>query len=276
MKPELKQYLSAYYKPIFSGLDALSKEGEKTASDLIEKLSQMEKIYFKSVNCYSQNEQIKITYYRKAFSYKFYIANLHVEQLWSINHSIDPPLTLLEILDNIFDDHNTLEKEMILLCFCFEGFIIQSTAFLEFYKLFICSILKIQDTSDLKGIKFIELLTEVTEEPFNAKAGALLDYASKNIYGPSIDGGFVTRDWGKKIKKIRDSLVHRDNLNPNFNKGISLRSKVLNNKNNDLNVTVTRFCQDVQNGMFSLITDMATIKYELEYIPGPYKEGMWD
>lgn len=36
-----------------------------------------------------------------------------------------------------------------------------------------------------------------------------------------------------------------------------------------------RFCQDVQNEMFAMITELASVLYGLEWKPGPYQPDMW-
>ena len=41
-------------------------------------------------------------------------------------------------------------------------------------------------------------------------------------------------------------------------------------------MTYEKFGQTIENGMYELIRDMFPILYDLEWQPGPYREGMFE
>ncbi len=43
-----------------------------------------------------------------------------------------------------------------------------------------------------------------------------------------------------------------------------------------LSPTSDRFCQYMQNGTFSLVTDVSPVLYELEWRAGPYRPDLWE
>jgi len=272
---ESKEFLIDYYKPIYSGLVALAEDVEKYALLLPEKLQHMEKIYLQSNNDYSDTEQKRIRYYREAFSYKFYLAELHTEQLWSLNYSLKTPPLLQNVLENLFDNHKCSDVQIILPCLCFEGFIIQSAAFLDFYMLFLCSIFKIEETKRLSGFKFKKALRCVNKKTNDERAKVVEDYFSDKIHSGNIDIKLFTKYWGDSLKVLRDSLVHRDSRHPDFCNDTSLLQDIGSWPEKEKNLPVARFCQDIGNDMIYMVNELVKTVYGLEYKPGPYKEGMF-
>jgi hypothetical protein len=272
-----EEILSGEYKLIHAGLIDLSRAVRDYAISLPRKLEAMEEIFLQNNQYYDEIEIKKIRYFREAFNYKFYLANLHLEEIWSITHmeSYDP--LLLDILKNIYDDHIFTEDEIILPSFAFEGFILQGKAFLDFYMLYMCQIFKIDETHYLSGDRFINSLDNPSHDFQINKASVVKEYFEENIFGNPNEGTFLPNNWGEVLKKLRDSLVHRDILSPDFNNEETLLNQILGDwleLYSDL--TCSRFCQDVQNVMHFMITTLAAEVYGLEYKPGPFKPGMWN
>jgi len=236
----------------------------------------MEEIYLQRSQTYSDVEQRQIKYFRKAFAYKFHLANLHLEQLWSLTHIGNHAPTLRDILGNIFDSHQFVDDDLLLPSLAIEGFIFQGSAFLDFYMLYMCSIFKISETSYLSGKKFIRALEQVTEDPYKARAEQVRLYFEKNVFGDSVDQALLTNNWGQLLKSLRNSIAHRDMLSPDFENGVTLLEQVIGNwPEREIDLTCSRFCQDVQNVMFYQITELAAVVYGLEWKPGPLKSNMW-
>lgn len=271
-----EKILSDEYKLIHDGLSDLSRAVRDYALSLPKKLEAMEEIFLQRNQHYDELEIKRINYFREAFNYKFYLANMHLEEIWSLTHMESFKPMLLDILKNIYDDHKFQKDEIILPSFAFEGFILQGKAFLDFYMLYMCEIYKIDETHYLSGEKFINALDNLDDNfPIN-NASIVKEYFAKNIYGNPNEGTFLPNNWGEVLKILRDSLVHRDILSPDFKNEEPLLSQILGDwLEHYSDLTCSRFCQDVQNVMFTMITKLAAEVYGLEYKPGPFKPGMW-
>ena len=57
-------------------------------------------------------------------------------------------------MNNIYNSHQFSQDNLLLPSFAIEGFIIQGTAFLDFYMLYLCSIFRIKETKNLSGYPF--------------------------------------------------------------------------------------------------------------------------
>ena len=236
----------------------------------------MQEIFLKRDSSYSALDQKKIKCFGNAFGYKFYIANLHLEELWSITHMDNHSPTQKEVLFNIYDLHKFSDNNLLLPSFAIEGFIIQGTAFLDFYMLYLCSIFKINEISYISGRKFITALSQVTDTAYKDRASEVKQYFEKKIFGENEKGTAFTNNWGTLLKDLRNSTVHRDMVYPDFAQGRSLLDKIIGSwPEKDANITCSRFCQDAQNVMFYLITELLASVYGLKWKPGAYKPGMW-
>ena len=139
-----------------------------------------------------------------------------------------------------------------------------------------CLIFRISETNYLSGKKFIKALDHIEDEWFIARAEQVKNYFEEKVFGGSETGALLTDNWGELLKNLRNSLVHRDVLHPDFQNNEPLLTRIIGDwPERETDLTCSRFCQDVQNVMFYLLTKLAAVVYDLEYKPGPYKPGMW-
>jgi hypothetical protein len=81
----------------------------------------MQEIYLRgNPDLYTSNELQQVRYYLKAVSYKFHLANLSLEQLWSLSDT--KRQELLHALQNSLDRLDVSDDELLLISFVFEGF----------------------------------------------------------------------------------------------------------------------------------------------------------
>ena len=272
----MKDILINEYSKISSGLIDLSRAVRNYATALPEKLNAMEAIYLSNNPIYSDTEIRRMKYFREAFSYKFQLSTLYLEELWSLTHIGDYQITLKDVLGNIFDTHQFVNDGLLLPSFVFEGFIVQGSTFLDFYMLYMCSIFKIDETKRLNGKKFLNALELVVDDPYRDRAQKVRQYFEENVFGERENKTIITNNWGELLRRLRNSIVHRDILIPDFENNVTLLEKIIGQwTENDVDLPCSRFSQDVQNVIFYLITTLAGIVYDLEWKPGPYKPGMW-
>jgi len=165
---------------IANGLHTLLKETQGYTESLPQKLCAMEKMYFQSNSeVYDDTDKQNLQYFREAFCYKFYLATMHLEQLWTLNYSRQSDFLLGQVLSNIFDNHKTNNEELLLYSFALEEFILQGNTFLGFYMLYLCYIFQIQGINYLSGKKFLGALKQVQSAPLAANALSVKQYFEK-------------------------------------------------------------------------------------------------
>lgn len=265
-----KQLLKNTYGQIHQGLLKLHDEVQKYAVSMPDKIEAMENSYLITAGIYSSTEISRIKYFRKAVFYKFHLAVMHLEQLWSFSH-MEKPILLRTILENLFDSHDFKDKEQVLPSFVVESILIQSSSFLDFYMLYLVAIFKISFEGKLSGKKFMSGLEKVQHEPLKPKAHEISEYINKNVFSRNKGNNLITQNWGNVIMKLRDSTVHRDIIQPNFDTSVSLLESLIGVwPEHEKEVTCDRFFQDIQNDMFRMVVMFSEIIYDLKWIPGPY------
>lgn len=258
------------YQRITKGLQALLKASRKHVDIPLEKLQAMQDIYLqRKADLYTSSELQQIRYYLRAVAYKFYLANLSLEQLWSMSESKRGEL--FRALENSLDRLSVTEDELLLISFAFEGFLFQARSFLDLYMLYVCLFLKTGHQGSISRDRFFRALNKVSNEAFAGKAQQVSDYFANRVFGSPDRMGWNFNSWGTLLESLRDKIAHRDRLRPSFNSDETLIGKVLFDWPTLRDITYDRFCQDMQNGMFALFTDVSPVLYELEWKPGPYK-----
>lgn len=259
------------------GLQSLLQTTQSYSKTLPEKLNAMESIYLQhNPTMYNTIEKKRLQYFREAFTYKFYIATMHLEQLWALTHSRESDISLEQILSNILDDHQTSNAELLLYSFAFEGFIVEGNSFLDFYMLYLCFIFQFKRTERLSGKKFLAALQGVQEPSLQIQAVKVKTYFEQNVFGEGNKQVFLVNNWGQLLRDLRNSLLHRDCLMPSFDYEETLLGKLLVKWPVGLWETSTsRFCQDLQNVMFAMVTELASVVYSLEWKPGPLMADLW-
>lgn len=123
--------------------------------------------------------------------------------------------------------------------------------------------------------KFRRELAKIHQQPFAEKARRVEGYLDTRVFGTPSTTGVVSNDWGTLLESLRTKLTHRDRLKASYEGAETLLDKVLLDWPTLRGETYDRFCQQMSNGMFYLITELSPILYGLEWKAGPYKEGLW-
>jgi hypothetical protein len=239
----------------------------------IQKIHAMQDAYTQeNSHLYTSAELQQIEYYLKAVTYKFHLTNLNLEQLWALSDM--KRQELFYAIQNSLDRLDVSDDELLLISFVFEGFLFQARSFLDFYMLYICLFLKTGHRGSMSRDRFFQALRRTTEAPFANKAKQVHNYFDKKVFGNHDHSESDTDYWGSLLQSLRDKIAHRDRLRPNYSSDETLLGKVLFDWPTLKDVTYDRFCQYIQNGMFSILTDVSPVIYEIEWMSGPYKPNM--
>ena len=253
------------YRKSTEGLHALLEMTRKYADSFPKKVEAMQEVYLeKNIKLYNSKEKEQLRYYLKASNYKFYLATLSLEQLWSLSHT--KKLDVFDAIKNSLDRLDCSNDDLLLITFAFEGFLFQSRAFIDFYMLYICLILKTNQRGKISYNKFYKALKNAPPQ-LQAKAINITNYFEKNVFAESKNSEINPENWGALIRSLRDKIAHRDQLRPSFDNNKRLAGQVLFNWPTIHKITYDYFFQYMQNGMFSLVEDTSPILYDVDWKP---------
>jgi hypothetical protein len=262
-------------RQIAQGLKALQDETSSYTRDSYLKLKKMQDIYFSRTTIkYSSEERQIIEYYLNALIHKFHMATLALEQLWALSY--DKRDNIFETIEQSLDRLTVNESEYALISFTFDTFLFHSRTYIDFFMLYICFILKTGHEGSISQSKFQKALDKASEPQLSIKASQVRDFFAKSVYGEYDGKSFDVCNWGELITSLRDKIAHRDIIRPSFQSKESLAKTILFDWPMIRNITYDRFHQYMQNGMYMLMQDISTILFDREWIPGPYKAGMFD
>ena len=272
----MSHYLSMpiEYSASEKGLRSLLEKNRRHADNPLQKLRRMQEIYLeRNESLYTPEDLRLVRYYLDAVAYKFHLANLSLEQMWSLSHVKRG--FVITALENSLDRLQTSQDELLIISFVFEGFLFQARAFLDFYMLYLCYFFKTGHKGNISRGKFSTALKRVQGEPFSHKALRVHTYFQQSVFSETTPKQFVPENWGILLTSLRDKIAHRDRVRPAFQGQERLLGKVLFDWPTLQQTTYDRFCQDMNNGMFSLFTDVSPILYDLDWKPGPCRDDLW-
>lgn len=259
---------------VSKGLQALLQSVRGYAGNPMRKMEAMQEAYLRRDHgLYGQSQLEEIRDYYKSVSVKFYLATLHLEQLWSLSHASRGGL--LSALENSLDRLEWSDDEKVLGSFALEGFVIQAWTFVYFYMHYILLVLRSEYRGSMTKNKFQRELVKIRQQRFAEKARRVEEYFDTRVFGRPSTTGLVSNDWGTLLESLRTKVTHRDRLRASYEGTETLLDKVLLDWPTLRGETYDRFCQQMQNGMFYMITDLSSILYELEWKAGPYREDLW-
>lgn len=263
------------YSEIAEGLRILLADSKIHAEIPVQKVHAMQDIYFQNnPSLFTPEECEIIEDLLKAAAYKFHLANLNLEQLWALSQNKRDEL--FYALENAIDQLSVSDDELLLISFALEGFLFQARAFLDFYMLYLCLSLKADHPGYMSTQKFFKALRGVQQSPFAEKASQIHLYFDEHVFGSPDWDGLNTNNWGSLLRSLRDKVAHKNRLRPAYESDEVLVGGILFDWPTLQGITYDRFCQYVQNGMFSLFTDLTPILYELDWKAGLYRPDMWE
>lgn len=276
---ELSGFLQQYYGGAYGLRDLLGKTRDYT-EQIPKKLKAMQEMYLNAnPHLYNTEQNDLLNYYLDAFSYKELFTSWCVEQIWSIVRTGSGERKLLEVLSNLYDNHDRREEDLLLLSFVLDNFLLQSTAFLEFYMLYLRLFFH-KDGKRFQSRDFLRDLSDLADDEsseFSTKAQLVRDYFQNRVFSEaSRRGSFSIDNWGGIIRKLRNPTVHRDLSIPKFDPAKDLALEITVDWPSELReIGCARFCEDIQGEMFVMVSSLAAVLYDIEWKPGPYHQNLW-
>ena len=265
MKNKLNMSHVAYagYDKAAAGLLDLVRKNRVHIDNVEIKFSELQDVYLeRNSDLYSGTEETElIRYYFKTMLYKYYLASISLEQLQAVRHNhIDQEL--LHALENSLDRLDCSDDEELLVSFGLECFLHHVRAFLNFYMLYVCLLLKTGHKGSMKLEVFYKELAKAKDSRFADKADYVEEYFRSKVFGEDASEHVQFTNWGALVRDLRNKIAHRDRLRPSFESAETLARGVLLGWPTLRGMTYHSFCSYVDNGMYSLFTDLLTHLYD--------------
>lgn len=229
------------------------------------KLFRMQELYLdKYGHLYRDELREKINKGLETVAHKFTLSTIHLEFLWKQSEA--SRTEIIFDLTNSVSEHKWNDARRTLGSLFLESFLFQIKSFIDVYQKYCCLILGIEKPN-YDGIEaFYKILSKVQQEHM-VKADFVSEYFKDEIFGESC--------WGKMVKDLRDKIAHFDFVRYNYN-GTEIIQDTLLNWPTLRGLTYDRFCQDVENNVFYMLTKISPVIYQLPWKSGQYKHDLWD
>ncbi len=210
---------------------------------------------------YTGDQLQQADYYLRATMYKSVLAQVSLEQLWALSYDRRDRM-ITGVFENCLRQLGADDEEMLGIAFGLEQYLLLSRTVVDFFKLYICQLLRAPHTGMMSSKSFTRALRQVsTEDP---RAMSVLDY-----FGPG------ENQWLATLVSLRDKVAHRDRIRPAFTSSETLPTGELFDWPSIQGVTIDRFCQSMDNGLFEMFRDLFPVLFERDWIAGPYRPGLF-
>ncbi len=205
--------------------------------------------------------------------HKFYLGSYALEQLWAVQNYLKYSVHK----NPNFDSNLTYQQDEItfLLAAIFDQVLYSWRSFLDFYLKYLLFFLTGNYIVTISTGKFRKEITNyINKEPNDKKAELVYDYIRKNVLSKTFDN--QTDSWGDLLRDLRDKTAHKKLIKPTIienknNQGVMIAWPTIKGLN------YSELAQrSFENSAFEMLIKLFPILYEMEWVPGPYKEGMFN
>lgn len=230
------------------------------------KIERMQELYLgQNADLYTVKQTAQIRQWLGAVQYKFLVAHVHLEELWTL--SMACRWTLLDVLTYTLERQQWTDDDILIGSMYLENFLLQARSFLNIYMFYTCLVMNIANPGSITIDDFQKHMRKAKGERFEKRAHALGDYFDISVFGVG--------QWGRFVKDLRDKITHRENLRPS-KQGNEVVLGILLDWPTIQRMTFERFAQMFANGAFELFRATTPLLFELEWKPGPYRENLWE
>jgi len=262
------------YQVVVNGLGQLQASFDRYTQGVRLKFPAMHRAYFQETKIeYSDEERFLCEHYLYALLHKFHMAGLALEQLWALSYETRASLWLA--VEQSLHKLDLNDDDLALTSFVFDTFLFHARAYLDFFMLYVIHVLKLGQKGSMSKGKFFKRLKQQPNHELYDKSSVVSQYFTSEVFGEHTSNGLTQNNWGTLLTELRNKVAHRDILRPSFESQEKLLNEVLFNWPTIQETTLERFSQQMQNGMFCLITDVGEVLLDREWIAGPYKPGMF-
>jgi len=260
---------------IFLGLYTALSRTKSSVRVLYFKILEAQKQYFLNLENDTEPETQEMTFeLLDDAMHKFYLGSYALEQLWGIQN-------YLKVADhglpNAFDSNLTNKQNEITFLFAaiFDQALYSWRSFLDYYLKYLLYFLigDYQITMSTKKFKN-SISNYVDENPKDEKVIETEMYIKEKVLSQTF--GEEYSSWGDLLRSLRDKTAHQKLITPTISK-----------QPNQIGYLITwptihgqSYSELAQQGMenpaFEMLRKLFPILYGFDWIPGPFKEGMFE
>jgi hypothetical protein len=266
----------SHHWPIVDGLRRLRENTLRVTENSVKKvLSAQEAFLHRNPHLYGVDEQRYLQYTLEGALHKYLMASLNLEQLHSLSLTLHDEAVISGVYEKL--SFEASDDDLLLVTWSFEGFLFQSRAFLDFYRIYLCAYLQEPHRGYMSSKQFKAKLRDAKRGPFAEKAGRIETYFDEGVFAPdpSISDVSAPKNWGTVLKSLRDKVAHWQQIQPSFDASEDANWPFKFNWPTLQQVGYDKFCQAMQNGMFFLLYEMLPVLYDLEWKPGLHRDDLW-
>ena len=205
--------------------------------------------------------------------HKFYLGSYALEQLWAVQNYLKNSAHK----NPNFGSNLTYQQDEItfLLAAIFDQVLYSWRSFLDFYLKYLLFFLTGKYIVTISTKKFkTEITNYINQKPKDKKTELVFDYIRKNVLSRTFDN--KTDSWGDLLRDLRDKTAHKKLIKPTIVEDKNSQGVVIAwPKINGLNYSELAQ-HSFENSAFEMLVVLFPILYEMEWVPGPYKEGMFN
>lgn len=217
---------------------------------------------------YTGDQLRQADYFLRAAMYKFALAQVSLEQLWTLSYDRRDRM-ISDALEGSLRRLEADDGETFGIVFGLEQYLLISRTVVDFFKTYICYLLRAPHSGSMSSKSFKKALRSV--EDSDARAVQVADYFEKL----QATSGGPDDAWLSILVSLRDKVAHRDRVRPCFTGAEKLPTGELFDWPSVRGVTYERFCQKMDNGIFEMFREMFPVLFRRPWVSGPYRPGMF-
>jgi hypothetical protein len=259
---------------IFQGLYTTVVRTRKITQYVYFKITDAQKVYFSSDSGVGKKvDQNRVITLLDESLVKFYWGNLALEQLWGLHDYIkNPSKPLPEAID--VQITTGYDEMAFLFSYLLDQALFTWRSFLDFYLKYLVCFLTGELVENISTGLFRKKMEQYLCRIDDQRCQDVFDYIKSNVLCETYGGD--KECWGDFLRSLRDKTAHQKLIKPTLKPkenfmGYEITWPTIQGQNyTDL------VQQNFGNNAFEMMRDLFPNLYGSEWIPGPFKPGMYE
>lgn len=204
---------------------------------------------------------------------KFYWGNLALEQLWGLHDYLENPD---EPLPELYDVPITTEQDGMVFLFAYllDQALYTWRSYLDYYLKYLLCFLTGELVANMSTGLFRKRMQQYLSQADDQRCHFVFDYIKTEVLCKTYGGD--NECWGDLLRSLRDKTTHQTLIKPTLkpkknSEGYIITWPTIRGQNyTDL------VQQNFGNNAFEMMRDLFPILYGFDWIPGPFKPGMYE
>ena len=197
-----------------------------------------------------------------ALVWKLTAAGIHLERLWENHESLAMQQLMTRALRGNPDPKRFTEREVAFLTAEFEAYLVQARSFISVAQIHTLDACRVRFGGQLTNEKYDKAVRDAPK-PVSDRLTRAHNFFTQDVFGPS--------KWGTLLQSLRNRVLHFDRVRPSrITSGEGLEELTVTG------LSLETLAQDFENGAYDVLVNVIAPIWEREWLPGPYRPGMWE